>query len=124
MDIERIIDADVLVIGGGGAACRAALAAVEAGAKTVLALKGRLGSCGATVAPGPGVAWQAADGCSAPEDSPDVHFRNIMEAGLGMADARLARILAYEVVERMEELEGWGLCFVPDLAGHKRHYTA
>lgn len=124
MRAETIIDTDVLVIGGGGAACRAAVAAHDAGARTILALKGKLGLCGATVAPGRGVAWQAADGCSGTEDGPEVHRRNIINVGLGMADPRLARLLAYEVLDRMEEMEGWGLQFVPDPMGIKRHYTA
>lgn len=122
--VERTIETDVLVIGGGGAACRAAIAAHDAGARTILVLKGKLGASGATVAPGRGVAWQAADDCSSPEDSPEVHFRNIMDAGLGMADPRLARLLAYEVLERMDELEDWGLRFVPDPSGRARHYSA
>ncbi len=124
MDIDRTICTDVLVVGGGGAACRAAVAAHDAGAQSILVVKGQLGSSGATVAPGRGAAWQAADACSSGEDSPDVHFRNILDAGLGMADPRLARILAYEVLERMEELEEWGLRFVPDPTGKKPHFSA
>jgi len=121
--VDIIVDTDVLVIGGGGAACRAAIASHEAGARTTVVLKGKFGRSGATVAPGMGVAWQAADACSSGEDSPEVHFANIIDAGLGMADPRLARILAYEVLERMEELERWGLQFVPDPQGINPHYT-
>jgi fumarate reductase (CoM/CoB) subunit A len=123
--VDRTVDTDVLIVGGGGAAVRAAVAARDAGARTCLVLKGKLGRCGATVAaPGvPGVAWQAADPCSSNEDSPEVHARNIVDAGLGMADPRLARILAYEVLDRMEELECWGLRFIPDPGGLKPHYT-
>ena len=125
MQVDRTIDTDVLVIGGGGAACRAAVAAHDAGARTVLALKGELGTSGATVAPGRGVAWQVADGCSAPEDSPEIHLQNTLDAGLGMADPRLARILAYELIERTFEMERWGLQFVPSSDGDKkRHFTA
>jgi succinate dehydrogenase/fumarate reductase flavoprotein subunit len=122
--IEKIFDADVLVIGGGGAALRAAVAAYDAGAKTTVVLKGQCGRSGATVSPdSAGVAWQAADDCSGEEDSPEVHFQNIIDAGLGMADPRLARILAYEILERTEELENWGLSFIPDPEGKKPHYT-
>ena len=125
MKIERTIDTDVLVIGGGGAACRAAIAAHDAGADAILALKGELGTSGATVAPGRGVAWQVADGCSAPDDSPETHLSNILDVGLGMADPRLARIIAYELPERTFEMERWGLQFVPSEPGeHKRHFTA
>ena len=125
MKIDKTIYTDVLVIGGGGAACRAAIAASDAGAATIMALKGTLGTSGATVAPGRGVAWQVADGCSAPEDSPETHLRNILDVGLGMADPRLARIVAYELPERTFEMERWGLRFVPSSPGEsKRHFTA
>ncbi|MBC7237743.1 MAG: FAD-binding protein, partial [Chloroflexi bacterium] len=122
--IDRIIETDVLVIGGGGAACRAAVAAHDAGARVLLALKGKLGASGATTAPGRGVAWQVADECSSPEDSPEVHLANILDAGLGMANPTLARILAYELPERTAEMERWGLRFIPDPEGRKRHYSA
>ncbi len=78
--IARSVETDVLVIGGGGAACRAAIAAHDAGARTLLALKGALGASGATTAPGRAVAWQVADECSSPEDNPDVHLANILDA--------------------------------------------
>jgi fumarate reductase (CoM/CoB) subunit A len=122
--IDTVFDTDVLVIGGGGAAVRAAVAAYDTGARTTVALKGQRGRSGATVSPdSAGVAWQAADGCSSEEDGPEVHFQNIVNAGLGMADPRLARILAYEILERTEELENWGLRFIPDPEGNKPHYT-
>lgn len=124
MHADTTITTDVLVIGGGGAACRAAIATHDAGARVIVALKGSFLASGATVAPGRGVAWQAADECSGPDDSPEVHYRNILDAGLGMADPRLARLVAYEVLERMAELEAWGLHFAPDPQGRKRHFTA
>ena len=45
---ERIIATDVLIVGGGGAGFRAAIAAREAGAKVTLLSKGPLARCGAT----------------------------------------------------------------------------
>jgi succinate dehydrogenase/fumarate reductase flavoprotein subunit len=130
MNVDKRVDADVLVIGGGGAALRAAVAAHDAGARVIVALKGALGRCGATVSPNSrGVAWQmadecASDGASSLDASSDVHYRNILDAGLGMADPRLARLLAYEVTDRARELEHWGLRFIPDPTGRKRHYSA
>ena len=124
LSTDKVISTEVLVIGGGGAAVRTAVAAFDAGAKTAVVLKGQRGRSGATVSPdSPGVAWQLADDCSSDSDSPEAHYRNIVDVGLGMADPRLARILAYEVVERSEELERWGLQFAPDPEGKKRHYT-
>ena len=43
-----IIEADVLVIGGGFAGCFAAINAAEAGAKVLMAVKGRTGRSGLT----------------------------------------------------------------------------
>ena len=124
MRIERKIKTDVLIVGGGGAALRAALAAGEHGAHVTIVLKGRVGRSGATVSPdSPAVAWQVADGCSSREDSPEVHWRNILDAGLGMADPALARILAFETVEQTEQLERWGLRFMPDPKQPSRHYS-
>ena len=112
----RTVVSDVLVVGGGAAGSRAAVAAAEAGARTALVLKGDLGRSGSTCLParGPhGSAYQAADGCSAADDdSPDQHYRDIVDAGLGMADPHLARILADEAPERLGDLISWG--FVPD----------
>jgi L-aspartate oxidase len=124
--IERLHETDVLVVGAGAAASRAALAAAQAGARTIVAVKKQVGRSGATNYPrkGPyGSAWQAADGCSGGEDSPEVHYRDIMSAALGMADARMARTLAHEAPERLLELEAWGFTLIPDPAGHAPHYT-
>ena len=93
MKISHNYFSDVLVIGGGVAATRSALAAVTSGAKTTMVLKKSLGSSGSTNWPRKGIygsAWQAADGCGGRDDSPDVHFKDIMNAALGMADAKLA----------------------------------
>ncbi|MGE5620400.1 MAG: FAD-binding protein, partial [Sphingomonadaceae bacterium] len=43
----KVIDADVLVIGGGGAAARAALEARQRGATVAMVMKGQFGKCGA-----------------------------------------------------------------------------
>jgi L-aspartate oxidase len=126
MNIERVIETDVLIVGGGAAALRAAVGAGELGAKVTVALKGKTGKVGASVSlDSPAVAWQCADGCSADSgDSPEVHFHEIVSTGLGMADPRLARIQAYEIVERTRELERWGVQFVKDPSGRKAHFTA
>ena len=124
--IERVYDTDVLVVGAGAAGSRTALAAVHAGARTTMVVKKRIGRSGATNYPrrGPyGSAWQAADGCGGPGDSPDVHCADIMTAALGMADARMAWTLAHEAAERLLELEEWGFELIADPEGRRRHYS-
>ena len=126
MKISHNYFSDVLVIGGGVAATRSALAAVTSGAKTTMVLKKSLGSSGSTNWPRKGIygsAWQAADGCGGRDDSPDVHFKDIMNAALGMADAKLAKILSQESPDRLEELESWGFDLVQDPENKKPHYS-
>ena len=119
---------DVLVIGGGAAASRAALAAAASGASVTMVLKKKLGKSGSTNYPGMnsigvGSAWQAADGCGGSEDSPEVHYQDIMTAAAGMADARMAKILAEESPERLLELEKWGFELLADPEGKRKHYS-
>lgn len=112
----------MLVIGGGIAGLRAAVAGARCGARTVLVIKGTLGKSGSSDAAAIGISWQAADGCGGPDDSPEVHYQDVMHAAQGMADARLARIIASEAVERFHELESWGLKMHRDPAGRKPHF--
>ncbi len=123
VSIDRVIETDVLVVGGGAAALRAGIAAADAGAQTIIAAKGALGKSGATTARVPASAWQAVDGCSGPDDSPETHYQDIMAAAMGMADARLAWIIAHESAERLSEMERWGLNLFPDPSGRQPHYS-
>jgi len=76
VDLSRVDwDVDVLIIGGGGAGCAAALMAQEAGVKVLLATKLRLGDANTMMAQG-GI--QAA---SKPGDSPAIHYLDVMGGG-------------------------------------------
>lgn len=126
--LNRIYETDVLVIGGGAAASRSALSAAASGASVTMVLKKKLGKSGATNYPGMnaigvGSAWQAADGCGGSDDSPETHYQDIMTAALGMADARMAKILSEESPERLLELESWGFKLLADPEGRRRHYS-
>jgi L-aspartate oxidase len=70
-----VTDADVLVIGGGGAGCAAALTATKAGAKVLIATKLRLGDSNTVMAE---AGIQAA---VRPEDSPQRHFADTLRGG-------------------------------------------
>lgn len=106
----EIIDTDVLVIGGGGAAARAALEARRLGARVAMVMKGKLGKCGATAYRVAEIAgYNAADGQVDPEDTPDEHFKDILAASAGTCDERLARILADEAPLTLRDLESWGV---------------
>lgn len=115
------VETDVLVIGGGGAAARAALEAHDNGVRVLMILKGHLGSSGATVYPVADYAgFQASDGCD-PSDTPERHFQDILEAAQGMCDPRLARIVAEESPAALRRLEEFGVPFMKDQRG--KHIT-
>ncbi len=106
------VSTDVLVIGGGGAGARAALEAHDSGARVMIVMKGPLGRGGATAYSVSEIAsFNVADGLVDPDDNPDEHFRDIIVAGRGMCDERLARILADEAHQSLAELEKWGVQF-------------
>jgi fumarate reductase (CoM/CoB) subunit A len=111
------VETDVLIIGGGGAAARAALEAYDKGVRVLTILKGHLGTSGATVYPVTDYAgFQASHGCN-PSDNPGSHFQDILDAALGMCDPRLARIVAEESPEALRRLEEFGVPFMRDAEG-------
>ncbi len=82
-----VADTDVLVIGGGGAGCAAALAAAEKGARVLLATKLRLGDSNTVMAEG-GI--QAA---IEPGDSAQKHMQDTLRAGHHAGDPALVAAL-------------------------------
>jgi len=113
MSPDWTIKANVLIIGGGAAAVRAALEASQAVDNVVLVLKGNdLGSGGSTFYPlSPGWGIQAVLELQANEDSLEKHYGDIMVAAQGMCSPTLARILVEEAPKRVLELESYGLGF-------------
>ncbi|WP_221040411.1 FAD-binding protein [Gelria sp. Kuro-4] len=115
---------DVLVIGGGGAACRAAVAAADAGAKVAMVLKGKLGRSGATAYKVAEMAgFNVADAQADPLDSPEEHYRDIMQAAYSMADPKLARVVAEEAPQALQKLVEWGVPFERD-GDHYLEFTS
>lgn len=108
----REIRTDVLVIGSGGAALRAALDAQEGGAEVTVVIKGEFRRSGATFHSVAEVgAFNVPDGAGDPADSPDVFLNDILTAGQGMSDPRLSAILAEEAEDALRYLEGYGVHF-------------
>ncbi|MDH3658730.1 MAG: FAD-binding protein [Alphaproteobacteria bacterium] len=108
---------DVLVIGGGGAATAATIAAHDHGARTMLAVKGRFGvagvrGAGATSNP-IGDYWTIRT--VGPEgglfNPPNAVHADMVQAGLGMADPELCRIFVDEVTDAIKRLKGMGMRF-------------
>ncbi len=113
----ELTNTDTLIIGSGGAGCRAALEAHDHGAEVTIVTKGVFGRSGTTafrVADTAG--YNMADGIVDPNDNPEVHFRDIMKAALGMAYEELAWTLAKEAPGTGSYLENLGVRFETDPA--------
>lgn len=95
---------DVLVIGGGVAGLRAAVAASEH-AEVILTLKGDLKQSNTYWAQG-GVAVAMSEG-----DTVDAHVRDTLVAGAGLCDEPVVRQVVELGIDRIRELLKWGLPF-------------
>ncbi|MCS0789234.1 FAD-dependent oxidoreductase [Cytobacillus firmus] len=91
---------DVLVIGGGQAALAAAISAKEEGASVALVTKGKAGLGGSSV-----ISDSVHSAIFSPGDSPDQFLQDIVEGSRHLSDERLARVLAEECTDRVNELE-------------------
>ena len=100
----KTVYSDVLVLGGGVAGLRAAVAATQNGACTVIVSKETCASpkimgFNAPVMPG---------------DSEELYFQDLEASGYGVNDSRLARVLSENVLKEVEWLENNGIHFDRD----------
>jgi L-aspartate oxidase len=96
---------DVLVVGGGVAGLRAAIAAAEAGADVLLLAKDTIEQSNT---------WWAQGGIAAvlqPLDSVDAHVRDTELVGVGLCDEASVRLVVQEGPQRVIELMQWGANF-------------
>lgn len=113
------IETDVLVVGGGLAALRAAYDALLSGARVVLAVKGKAGRSGSSA--------MTSAGYSTPQsetDSADVYFEDTIKGGRGINDAKLVRILADEGPIRLAELVALGAALGVTENGERRIFPS
>ena len=106
------LETEVLVVGGGAAGLRAALAAAEAGSRVLLLNKGPVARSGITLT--------AAGGMQAslhPDDSCELFLEDTLRCGYGLADEKLAWVLATEAAGEVREMERYGVKFVRDERG-------
>src|SRR5436305_6412399 len=99
---------DVLVIGAGGAALRAAIEAAAQGVTVGLICKSLLGKAHTVMAEG-GIAAAMANVDD--RDSWRVHFADTMRGGQYLNNWRMAELHAKEAPARVHELEAWGALF-------------
>jgi succinate dehydrogenase/fumarate reductase flavoprotein subunit len=104
----EIIDTDVLVVGAGGAGCRAAIAASDSNLEVSIITKDILGKAHTVMAEG-GI--NAALANLDPDDLCEIHAKDTCNAGAYLNNQHLAEILATEAPERIFDLENFGAIF-------------
>ncbi len=107
MTIE-IIETDVLVVGAGGAGCRAAIAASDSNQEVTIITKDILGKAHTVMAEG-GI--NAALANLDPDDLCEIHARDTCNAGAYLNNQNLAEILANDAPQRIFDLENFGAIF-------------
>lgn len=105
------VNTDVLVIGGGGAGCAAALIAKQQGASVILATKLRLGDSNTIMAEG-GIQASINKG-----DTPQLHYNDTIQAGHHQSDPDLVEQLALDGPDTIRWLIQQGMQFDLDEFG-------
>lgn len=111
--------ADVLVVGGEGAALRAAIEAHDTGARTMIVCKGRIGKSGSTQIAGADI---TIDGNSAAQiglpgnerDSKEKLMHDILIQGYYLNNQKLVEAYVRDAPARTKELIEWGMKYVWD----------
>lgn len=101
------IHCEVAVIGGGAAAMRAAIAAHDAGADTVIVSKQTPGYSGNSV-----IARSGHSAPFSPQDTPQDFFEDVIKGGDHVNHQPIVRALSEEACARIEELVTWGVPFL------------
>ncbi|NJL06939.1 MAG: FAD-binding protein [Methylacidiphilales bacterium] len=108
---EPDYETDLLIIGGGGAGCWAAITAARQGVKSLIATKLRLGDANTMMSEG---GMQAAVSRT---DSPTRHYLDAMGGGHFENDPALVRVLTEDAPEVVRELENLGVIWDKEADG-------
>jgi succinate dehydrogenase/fumarate reductase flavoprotein subunit len=108
-DPRKLLEADVLVVGGGLAGCTAAIKAREAGVSVILVDKGYVGKSGQTPFAGSYCVFNPEWG-----DDLDAWMQQIDSVGEYVNNRTWTELCLKESFERYSELLSWGVRFGPD----------
>ncbi len=108
---EPDYETDLLIIGGGGAGCWAAITAARKGMKSLIATKLRMGDANTMMSEG---GMQAA---VSPTDKPTRHYLDAMGGGHFDNDPALVRVLTEDAPEIVRELENLGVIWDKEADG-------
>ncbi len=99
---------DVLVVGAGGAGCRAAIEASKFNLDVIMLSKELLGKAHTAMAEG---GYNVSLGNVDPDDNPETHFKDTIEGGNYLNNQNLAEILVRDAPQRIFDLEDMGAVF-------------
>ncbi len=109
------LDTDVLIVGGGLAGLRAAIAAAEGGVSVMVACKRKAGRSGNTLVAEGGIAVSSSD--VDPGDSIEQHIEDTLTSGKGLCDPVLTRLLAENSEKEVFGLSRLGVVLGRDKSG-------
>lgn len=104
---QHRMNTEILVIGGGGAALRAAIAAARKDTRVLLVSHSRIGYGNNTA-----IAFGKMCVVIDPADSPQAYLKDVLSAGRFINNKRLVEILAESSVHQVHDLEQLGVSFV------------
>jgi len=114
-------ECDVLIVGGGAAAARAAIEAADNGAFVILVDKGIFGFSGAS---GIHAGWVVASSfLRLNGDNMNAHFMDTLRGGGWIANQKLVRIMCNEACARILELETYGNMFTRGFDGKPKAFA-
>jgi fumarate reductase (CoM/CoB) subunit A len=99
---------DVLVVGAGGAGCRAAIEASNHNLDVIMLSKELLGKAHTAMAEG---GYNVSLGNVDPDDDPETHFKDTIVGGNYLNNQNLAEILVRDAPQRIFDLEDMGAVF-------------
>ncbi|MFC2008439.1 FAD-dependent oxidoreductase [Chloroflexota bacterium] len=122
LQVGNSLEADVLVIGGGGAGLRAAVAAAETGARVLLLSDSRVGYGSLTAVAGGAFASVAPGRRDNVAHGWRRHFEDTVSGGRFLCDQELALTMTRDVPDEVSYLERHGATYAtPDTAPWLRH---